>query len=315
MKKLTIILSTLLLMCSLGLHAQTRQVSGKVISAEDNQPIPGVSIYAKGTTMGTTSNINGEYTLSVPANATKIVFSFIGMTTLELPIEGSVVDATMQPDVMGLDEVMVVAYGVVKKESLTGSAAVIDSKKLESRSLSNVGQILEGSTSGIQTTSNSGQPGSSPDVRIRGLGTINTSSSPLYIVDGAEYSGSLASINPSDIESLTILKDASSTALYGSRAANGVIIITTKSGKKGSENMIVNFKVQAGVIDKALPFYPTVNAFDYYELQAEAFGQSRFWSGASPTLADGRAYAYTNIFGQLAYNPFVGTPNNQIVGA
>ncbi|TFH38115.1 MAG: SusC/RagA family TonB-linked outer membrane protein, partial [Bacteroidia bacterium] len=188
-------------------------------------------------------------------------------------------------------------------------------KKLQSRSLSSVGQILTGSTTGVQTTLGSGQPGDSPDIRIRGVGTLNTSASPLIILDGAQYSGGLSSINPSDIESITILKDASSTALYGSRAANGVIIITTKNGKKGSESMNVNFRAQGGLIAQALPFYPSVNAFDYYELQAEAFAQSRFWSGNSATIEDGRAYAYTNIYSQLRYNPFVGTPNDQIVGA
>ncbi len=314
MKKIVIFLSILLLMGSLALHAQTRQVTGTVTSSEDGQPIPGVSIYVKGTTIGVTSNINGEYTLDVPEGGTTIVFSFIGMTKLELPITGNVINATLDPDVLGLEEVTVIAYGTVKKESLTGSAAVIDSKKLESRSLSSVAQILTGATTGVQTTAGSGQPGSSPSIRIRGIGTLNTSASPLIILDGAQFSGNLSSINPGDIGSMTILKDASSTALYGSRAANGVIIITTKKGKKGSENMKVNFKAQGGVIDNALPYTPSVNAFDYYELQSEAFAQSRFHSGADATIAEGRTYAYENIFSQLRYNPFVGTPNNEIVG-
>ena len=305
----------LLLIGGLTLHAQTKQVSGKVISAEDNQPIPGVSVYVKGTTMGTTTNINGEYTLEVPDNATHLVFSFIGMKRLELPITGSVINATLEPDILGLEEVLVVAYGKIKRESLTGSAAVIDSKNIESRSLSSVAQVITGSAPGVQTTSGSGQPGSSPDIRIRGVGTLNTSAYPLIVLDGSEYSGSISSINPSDIESITILKDASSTALYGSRAANGVIIITTKKGKKGSEGIKVNLKAQGGLIDHALPYYPSVNAFDYYELQAEAFAQSRFWSGADASIDDARAYAYQNIFSQLRYNPFVGTPNDEIVGS
>lgn len=314
MKRTAIILSILLVMGSMTLHAQTRQVSGTVISTEDGQPIPGVSIYAKGTTVGTTSNVDGEYTLDVPPDATTIVFSFIGMVTLELPITSDVIDASLESDVLGLEEVMVVAYGVVRKESLTGSASVIDSKKLEARSLSSLGQILTGSTTGVQTTAGSGQPGSSPSIRIRGVGTLNTSADPLIVMDGSQYSGSLSSINPTDIESITILKDASSTALYGSRAANGVIIITSKSGKKGGESMNISFKAQGGLITQALPYTPSVDAFDYYELQAEAFGQSRFHSGNSPTIADGRSYAYTNIYSQLRYNPFVGTPNDQIVG-
>jgi TonB-linked SusC/RagA family outer membrane protein len=177
-----------------------------------------------------------------------------------------------------------------------------------------VGQILTGSTTGVQTTAGSGQPGSSPDIRIRGVGTLNTSADPLIVLDGAEYAGSLATINPGDIASITILKDASSTALYGSRAANGVILITTKSGTKGSERTNISFKAQGGIIDQALPYYPSVNAFDFYELQAEAFAQSLFHSDNADNIEEGRAYAYENIFSQLNYNPFVGTPNNEIVG-
>ena len=315
MKKIAIILSLLLLMGSLALYGQDRQITGTVTSSADNLPIPGVSIYVKGSTVGTISDVDGKYTLEVPADATTIVFSFVGMKTLELPIEGTVLDATLEPDVLGLEEVVIISYGTARKQSLTGSAAVIDSKKIEGRSVTSIGQIITGSTTGVQTTAGSGQPGSSPSIRIRGVGTLNTSAAPLIILDGAEYSGALSSINPTDIESMTILKDASSTALYGSRAANGVIIITTKKGAKGSESMNVTFKAQGGLIDKALPFYEKVNAFDYYELQAEAFAQSRFASGADPTIVDARSYAYQNIFSQLRYNPFVGTPNDQIIGS
>ena len=315
MKKTAIILSILLFMGSMALYAQTRQISGTVTSADDGQTLPGVSVYVKGSTLGTTTNIDGEYTLEVPEDASTLVFSFIGMKTLELPITGSVVDANLEADVLGLEEVLVVAYGTTRKASLTGSAAVIDSKSIESRSVSSVGQILTGATTGVQTTAGSGQPGSSPSIRIRGVGTLNTSASPLIILDGAEYAGSLASINPTDIGSMTILKDASSTALYGSRAANGVIIITTKRGSKGSESLKLNFKAQGGLIDQSIPYYDAVNAYDYYELQAEAFAQSRFWSGSSPTIGDARTYAYENIYSQLRYNPFVGTPNDQIVGS
>mgnify|MGYP006285093411 FL=1 len=315
MKKTAIILSILLFMGSLAMNAQTRQVTGTVTSSVDNEPIPGVSIYVKGSTVGTTSDIDGQYTLQVPADASTIVFSFVGMKTLELPITGSEINASLEPDVLGLEEVVVISYGTARKESLTGSAAVIDSKKIEGRSVSSVAQILTGSTTGVQTTAGSGQPGSSPDIRIRGVGTLNTSAYPLIILDGAEYSGNISSINPNDIESMTVLKDASSTALYGSRAANGVIIITTKKGKKGDESMIVNFKAQGGLIGQALPYYESVNAFDYYELQAEAFAQSRYWSGSSATLSDARSYAYDNIYNQLRYNPFVGIPNDEIVGS
>jgi TonB-linked SusC/RagA family outer membrane protein len=297
------------------LSAQTRSISGTVTNKEDGTSIPGVSVMVKGTTLGTVTNIDGVYNLDIPVDAKTLVFSFVGMKSVESEISGSQINVQMESDILGLDEVMVVAFGTAKKESLTGSAAVIGSEKIESRSVSSITQILTGSTTGIQTTAGSGQPGSSPDIRIRGVGTLNTSADPLIILDGIQYSGSIGSINPSDISSLTILKDASSTALYGSRAANGVIIITTKGGNKGEENLRITLKAQGGIIDEALPHYESVNAKDYYELQSEAFAQARFQAGTAKTIEESRAYAYSNIYSQLKYNPFVGTPNDQILGS
>jgi TonB-linked SusC/RagA family outer membrane protein len=315
MKKIALFLFCMTFIGMFALEAQVRQVSGTVTSSEDGSPIPGVSVVVKGTTLGTITDIDGVYQLSVPDDAETIMFSFVGMKALELPITGNVVNAVLEPDILGLDEVMVVAYGTARKESLTGSAAVIGEKEIESRSVSSVAQILTGSTTGIQTTAGSGQPGSSPAIRIRGVGTLNTSADPLFILDGIQYEGSIASINPNDISSITVLKDAASTALYGSRAANGVIIITTKSGAKGVESLNVSLKAQGGLINQALPYYESVNAQDYYELQAEAFAQSRFWSGNADNIQESRAYAYENIFSQLRYNPFLGIPNDQIVGS
>ena len=296
--------------------AQTKSISGAVASKEDGTSIPGVSVMVKGTTLGTVTNLDGRFELAVPTEAKVLVFSFIGMKNQEVEIGNqSTFTVTMESDIFGIDEVMVVAFGTAKKESLTGSTAVIGEKQIESRSFSNVAQVLTGATTGIQTTAGSGQPGSSPSIQIRGVGTLNTSSDPLYIVDGIQFGGAIGSINPNDIASITVLKDASSTALYGSRAANGVIIITTKGGAKGAESLKISLKAQAGVINQALPYYDAVNAQDYYELQAEAFAQTRFLSGAAPNINDARTYAYTNIYSQLKYNPFVGTPNDQIVGS
>lgn len=315
MKKIALLIFCALFIGVQFADAQTKTITGTVTSADDGTSIPGVSVLVKGTTIGTITNIDGNYELQVPEDAEVLTFSFVGLKTMDLPISGSMVNATMEADVLGLDEVMVVAYGTAKKESLTGSAAVIGEQQIESRSVSSVAQILTGSTTGVQTTAGSGQPGSSPDIRIRGVGTLNTSADPLIVLDGIQYEGNISSINPSDISSMTVLKDASSTALYGSRAANGVIIITTKKGRKGSESLNVNVKAQAGVINQALPYYESVNAQDFYELQAEAYAQSRFASGSDATIGDARAYAYENIYSQLRYNPFVGIPNDQIVGS
>lgn len=315
MKRILMFFSLLLFTGSLVI-AQTVQISGTVTSSEDGMVLPGVNVSAKGTTIGAMTGVDGKYSITVPSTVQTLTFSFIGFKSQDVTLSGRTqLSVVMESDLSVLDEVVVIAYGTAKKESLTGSTSVIDSKTMASRSVSSVAQVLTGSTTGVQTTAGSGQPGSSPSIIIRGIGTLNTSTDPLIVLDGSEYSGSLASINPSDISSMTILKDASSTALYGSRAANGVILISTKQGTKGTETLKVTLKAQGGVVNQALPYYPTVDAFDYYELSAEAFAQSRFNSGLNPTIETARAYAYSNIFGQLAYNPFVGTPNNQIVGA
>ena len=165
-----------------------------------------------------------------------MVVSFIGLQTQELDIK-PVMKVVMRSDTEVLDEVMVVAYGTAKKSSFTGSASVIGGDKIESRPITNVTKALEGQTTGVLTTSGSGQPGESASIVIRGYGSINASQDPLYVVDGVPYDGTLSSINPSDIESMTILKDASAGALYGARGANGVVMITTKQGKEGKTNV------------------------------------------------------------------------------
>jgi TonB-linked SusC/RagA family outer membrane protein len=315
MKKVKLFFICILIVGIQVANAQVRSISGTVTSTEDDSAIPGVSVIVKGTTMGTITNIDGVYNLEVPDDAQTLIFSFVGMKSVEMPITGSVINVALEADILGLEEVMVVAFGTAKKESLTGSAAVIGEKEIESRSVSSVAQIITGSTTGIQTTAGSGQPGSSPAIRIRGVGTLNTSADPLIVLDGAQYEGNISSLNPGDIASITVLKDAASTALYGSRAANGVIIITTKQGVKGEENLRVNLKAQAGVVNQAIPYYESVNAQDYYELQAEAFAQARYWSGNNNTISEARSYAYENIYSQLEYNPFVGIPNDQILGS
>ncbi|WP_218186004.1 carboxypeptidase-like regulatory domain-containing protein [Marinifilum fragile] len=182
-----------------GVLAQSREVSGVVTAAEDGLSIPGVSVIVKGTTIGTTTDFDGKYSLNVPEGENVLVFSFVGMTTQELTITGSTLNVVMENESIGVEEVMVVAYGTVKKESFTGSAGVVGAEKLEKRTLSSVGQALEGSTTGVQVAATSGQPGSAPAIRIRGFGTLNGDASPLYIVDGSQYEGSLADLSPEDI--------------------------------------------------------------------------------------------------------------------
>jgi len=260
MKKLTLFFVCILFAGIQILSAQTKSISGTVTSKEDGASIPGVSVMVKGTTLGTVTDIDGKYNLSIPVDAKTIVFSFVGMKAIESPVTGSVIDVKLESDVFGVDEVMVVAYGTAKKSSFTGSAAQIGSEQIELRPLSNVTGALAGVAAGVQVNPGSGQPGAGADVRIRGFGSINASSSPLYVVDGVPYSGNISSINPNDIESMSVLKDAASTALYGSKAANGVVIITTKKGKAGEGS--ITLSINEGITSRSIPEYDRVGAMD-----------------------------------------------------
>lgn len=245
--------------------------------------------------------ISATYT---PCSSAKtLVVSYIGMKTQEVGIKPNV-RIVMQSDSELLEEVMVVAYGTAKKSSFTGSASTIDNKKLESRPITNVSKGLEGQATGLLTTSGSGQPGESASVVIRGYGSINASQSPLYVVDGIPYDGTLSSINPSDIESMTVLKDASAGALYGARGANGVVMITTKKGKEGKTQ--VTWRSTVGWSSRALKEYNMVGQKDYVQLTYEAlrngfaFNNGYSWSEAEAAARNG----LSGTLGGEQYNPF-----------
>lgn len=265
MRKIALLLLAAFFIGTQALNAQVRRVSGTVTDAADGAPVPGVSVVVKGTTLGTVTNLDGAFQLDVPASANTLVFSFVGMRTQEVAITGNVVNVAMVTETFGVDEVMVVAYGTAKKSSFTGSAERVDSEKLEKIQTASVAKALEGAAPGVQVTGGTGQPGSSANIRIRGIGSVNASSAPLYVVDGAPFDGSLNSINTNDIESITVLKDATSAALYGARGANGVIIITTKRGGQGAPT--VNFKSSWGGVSRAIPEYDRVTIPEYYEFK------------------------------------------------
>lgn len=299
-----------MLFVGIGLvNAQVSQVTGTVVSAEDGLPVVGASVLVKGTTVGTVTDIDGNFTISgVPEDGKIIVVSFIGLKSQELPIE-PVMNVTLQSDAKVLEEVMVVAYGVAKKESFTGSAEVIKSEKIQARPVANVTKALDGLVSGVQTTSGSGQPGSGVSVVVRGYGSINSSQNPLYVVDGVPYDGNVVSINPNDIESMTVLKDASAGALYGSRGANGVVMITTKRGNSGKVK--VNLKANWGVASRAIPRYETMDEAGYIETVYQSYKNNLVINnGMSPQVASVVALQNmktgpTAIFGaNEQYNPF-----------
>ena len=307
MKKFLLIVLALFIGAT-SLLAQTKHITGKVTSAADRTPIPGASIVVKGTTIGTVTNADGDFTLSVPENETLVV-SFVGMKTVEIPITSQTeYSISLQNDIIGMDEVMVVAYGTAKKESFTGSAEVINNNALEKRPVANISKAIEGQVPGVQTTSGSGQPGDEAKIIIRGFGSINSSNYPLYVVDGIPFDGDLNSINPGDIESMTILKDASAGALYGSRGANGVVVITTKKGK--AEKLSIDFKASFGLSNRGVKSYKTLNTADFIETIFQGYKNDLIYKGGvHPDLAGQKAIealtGNSGIFGtNEMYNPY-----------
>jgi TonB-linked SusC/RagA family outer membrane protein len=291
------------------LSAQSVQVSGVVTDAADRQPLPGVSVVVKGTTVSTSTDANGRYTLNVAGDAT-LVFTFVGMKIREEAVDGrAAINVALETEVKKLEDVIVVAYGTAKKESFVGSAGVVSSKQLSKRTVTNVTKALEGAVAGVQTNSGSGQPGSGSSIRIRGFGSIYSSNDPLYVVDGAPYDGSYAAINPDDIASLTILKDASAAALYGSRAANGVVLITTKSGADNNGRIKVSAKASWGVTSRAVPRYDLLDEKGFLEASFMVFKNNAiFTDGISPDMAGMAAIndmLAGNVFGaNEQYNPY-----------
>lgn len=290
--------------------AQNQNITGIVISEEDGQPVVGASILIKGTTLGTITNIDGQFTFkNVPKSAKTVQVSYIGMQSQEVAIKPNL-KISLKSDAELLDEVVVVAYGTAKKSSFTGAASTVGAKNLEKRALTNATSALEGNAPGIQVTAASGQPGESASIRIRGFGSVNASNSPLYVVDGAVFNGNISDINPADIESMTILKDAASTSLYGSSAGNGVILVTTKKGKENGGTG-VTLTINQGWSNRAYADYSKVNLFNYYPLQWQMLKNSYITSGK--TASEAATLASNEIFDELKYNPFKNINNKEIV--
>jgi TonB-linked SusC/RagA family outer membrane protein len=224
-----------------------KTISGTVTDAEDGGGLPGVNILAKGTTIGTITDIEGRYSLSVPDETQTLVFSSVGYQTREIDIDGrSTIDLALAPDVQALSEVVVVGYGTVKRSDLTGSVGSVNGEELNTVAQPSVDQALQGRVAGVRITQTNAEPGGGFSVRIRGTNSITAGNEPLYVVDGLPGTNPLNSLNPSDIESVEVLKDASATAIYGARGSNGVVIITTKQGRRESP-LSVNYNVSVGL--------------------------------------------------------------------
>ena len=277
-------------------------VTGRVTDGRTRETLPGVNILVQGTTSGTATDVNGNFSINVESLDATLVFSYVGYQRKEVPINGrtEINVELMQEAILGSD-IIVVAYGTANREEFVGAATQVSAQTFQRREITSVTQIVEGASPGVMISPGSGQPGSSPSIRIRGIGSVGSSNAPLIVVDGAIFAGQLASINPNDIESLSILKDAASTSLYGSGAANGVIMITTKQGRvRGGE---VSVRMSQGAVSRSVPEYDRVDARGYYPLFWEGLRNKKIYSdGLDAQTAAEQSSA--EVFDILAYNPF-----------
>ncbi len=284
MKRILSLFVCLLFFGTIAIYGQAIQIKGTVTSADDGSPIPGAYVKIKGTNTGTTTDLNGSYSISVSSETT-LVFSSVGMITKEIVVgPSSVVDVVMDIDVIGLDEVIVTGYSTTRKASFTGAASIVKEDKITDKTDANPIKALDGIVPGMQMNVASGQPGSPATIFIRGRNSVNSGTQPLYVIDGVPLTSSsmgmrssegvtvtpLSDLNPTDIETITVLKDATATSIYGARAANGVIVITTKKGKTGK--MKVNLSVKIGTSSMPKPFngYEPTNQSQYDELYTES---------------------------------------------
>lgn len=311
-RKLMLLLTCLFI--GIGLvTAQNQKVTGVVISEEDGQPVIGASVLVKGTQIGTVTNIDGKFELpNVPSSAKTIVVSFVGMQSQEANIKAQMT-ISLKADSEMLDEVMVVAYGTAKRSAFTGSASVVKSEKLEKRQVSDLTNALSGAVAGVQTLSSNGQPGTGSTVRIRGIGSMSASNTPLYVVDGMPLeSGDISSINTQDIETMTVLKDAAAAALYGARGANGVILVTTKKGK--SNDARVSFDARWGTNSRQVGKYDVMESTDEYMETLYRANYNAAYYGMTYTPEAAHAYANSKLFSAIGYQIYTLPNGESLIG-
>lgn len=309
MRKLILMFSALMF-CVGAAFGQGKTISGQVIDNTNNESVIGATIQVKGAeATGTITDFDGNFTITIPDGHNILVVSYVGYETMEVEAKNGMVVRMSAASEM-LDEVMVVAYGTSTKKSFSGSATVVKGETLEKKNPSEVTKALAGEIAGVQVVSSTGQPGTSASIRIRGLGSVNSSTAPLYIVDGVPYQGDISSIDPSDIASTTVLKDATATSLYGSRGSNGVILITTKKGTSGESGRI-EIDVKYGGNMRLIPLYETVTDYNQYLLYT--------WEGLYNSLDGAAGTASRNLFningGGLPayYNRYEGNGQNVVV--
>ena len=264
MKYFKLIFAVATVLLPMVVFGQNLTVTGVVTDSSTGESVPFAGVQVKGTTIGTVTDIDGVYSITAPSNGI-LVFSSMGYTDLEMAIAGkNKIDVALNTDTQQIEETIVVAFGTATKESFTGSATVVKSADIAKTQSSDVTRALEGVVAGVQMTTSTGSLGSSPSIMVRGISSMSAGTAPLYVVDGIPYSGDMNNINPADIESMTVLKDAASNALYGARGANGVIMITTKKAKRG--DAVINVEAKWGLNTKALKDYDVItDPGQYYE--------------------------------------------------
>lgn len=296
MKKIRLFFVAMAMLVTALAYGQNLTVTGVVSDSSTGEGVPFASLQVKGTMIGTSTDGDGYYSISVPADGV-LIFSSVGYLTQEVAVSGKAVhDVALDPDTQSIEETIVVAFGTATKESFTGSATVVKSDDIAKVQSSSATRALEGVVAGVQMTTASGSLGSSPTIQIRGVSSISAGTAPLYVIDGVPYPGDMNNINPADIESMTVLKDAASNALYGARGANGVIMITTKKAR--SRDAVVTFDGKVGINTKALKEYDYVtNPGTYYEMHYDALKNYFMDSGMSSLDA------HYKVSGLLTGNP------------
>jgi TonB-linked SusC/RagA family outer membrane protein len=301
-----------MLLISAQLLAQNRTITGNITDAQ-GKAVSNVSVAVKGTSIGTSTGVDGSFSLSVPANAKTLVISSVGYQLQEVAIGSrSFISVSLVSANDQLTEVVVsVPYGTIKKKAFTGSETTVNSIQIQKQQVTSISRVLEGLVSGVITTNGGGAPGTNASILVRGVGSINATSGPLYVLNGIPYDGSISALSTDDIETVTVLKDAAAAALYGSRAANGVIMITTKKGKKGKP--VVTASLRQGIMSRGIPEYNRVDTKQYYELFWEAYRNSYVFSqGASYAAAGVSASNVLTSSSGLIYNAY-NVPGNTLV--
>lgn len=288
--------------CSLSLYAQNKTIHGSVVDMANNEPLIGATIMPVGGGQGTAADVDGKFTLTVPSNVTKATVTYVGYKPQTVELRNGMIVHLASAETT-LDNVVVVAYGTANKESLTGSVAVVGAKEIEDRPVTSVTSALEGNAPGVQVNNTVGQPGSEPAIRIRGFNSINGSNDPIYVVDGVPFHGSIAALNPQDIESMSILKDAASAALYGNKGANGVVLITTRKAKKQGK-VDVTLSIREGMYTRGISEYDRMGPTQWLNTMFQGNVTTLMNSKSFTDRAEAIKYTRTDIANIVQQNVF-----------